>query len=103
MVGGTVGHGAPELRHSLSLFPMIHAMILRLTVHFVVFPSQALSDPDTPPFLLLKQAQRPVVIITKKVLWDHLEQRLWEYNVAVFVFVVGVSFRIMNPVVEYVA
>ena len=69
-------------------------------MHFVVFPSQALSDPDTPPFLLLKQAQRPVVIITKKVLWDHLEQRLRQYDVAILVSIVRVSFRVVNPICD---
>lgn len=67
-------------------------------MHFVMFPSQTLSDPNPPPLLLCQQTQRTRVILVEVLLRNHLQQLFGQDNMPVLEFVIRITIRIVNPV-----
>lgn len=50
---------------------MTQAVPKSLTMDFVVFPTQALRDPDPSPFRFCQQTENPRIIGAEKVLGNH--------------------------------
>jgi hypothetical protein len=67
-------------------------------MHFVMFPSQTLSNSNPPPLLLCQQTQRTRVILIEVLLWNHLEQLFGQDNMSVLEFVIRITIGVVNPV-----
>jgi len=65
-------------------------------MNFVMFPSQTLRDPDTPPLRLSQETQRPGIILIEELLGDHLQKLFGQYDVPIFVVIIGVTIRVVD-------
>ena len=75
----------------------VHSKDLRkLTMNLIVLPAQALGDPDSSPFMLCKKTEHSRVIGAEVLLWNHLEELLGKNDMAVFIFIVRITVRVMN-------
>jgi hypothetical protein len=72
--------------------PAVHKKELgNPTMNFVVFPTQALCDPDSSPLMFCKKTKNPRVIRTKIILWNHLQELFGKNDMAIFIFVVRIT------------
>jgi len=55
---------------------------------FIMDPSQALLDTDSPPFVIRKKTKGSRVIVIEVALRNEFEERLWEDHMSVLVLVV---------------
>ena len=63
----------------------------------VVLPAKALCDANPPPFALRQQAQHVRIFRREEMLWQVLEHALGQDHVTVFVAIVRISLRVVNP------
>jgi hypothetical protein len=66
-------------------------------MNFVVLPPQTLGDPDPSPLRFRQKAQCTRIVGIEELLWNEFEQRLRQNDMAVFVFIVAVSIRVVKP------
>jgi len=57
-------------------------------MYFIMDPSQALLDADSPPFVIRKETKSSSVIIIEVALRNEFEEGFWEYHMPILVLVV---------------
>ena len=67
------------------------------TVDFIMNPTEALGYTDSTPFCFREKTKRSGLVRVEEMLRYEFEERLREYDMAVFILVVAVAFRVMNP------
>jgi hypothetical protein len=73
------------------MFAVHRKDLWNLTMNFVVFPTQALCDPDSSPFLLCEKTKNSRVIRAEVVFGNHLQKLFGKNNMTVFIFVVRIT------------
>lgn len=96
----TWGSGATTSKEQLRIQNHLGTQAV-LTMDLVMLPAQTLSDAYTPPLLLREQAKSAAVIGIEEILGDHLEKRLGEDDVTIFVFFIRIALRVVNPAEMY--
>jgi hypothetical protein len=71
---------------------------VKLTMNFIVLPSQTLRDPDASPLRLAQDPQGAIVVRAEVRVWDELEEWLGQDDMTIFEFVVGIFIRVVYPV-----
>ena len=95
--GGTEEREAPVLHHAHQQ-TMFSGYQVKLTMNFIVLPSQTLRDPDASPLRLAQDPQGAIVVRAEVRVWDELEEWLGQDDMTIFEFVVGIFIRVVYPV-----
>ncbi len=67
-------------------------------MNLVVLPTQALRNPNIPPFFLRQQPKSRLICIPIVLRYYlHLEELLWQNDMTILVYIVAVLVRVMDP------